>query len=144
MFNYLFLHLKEFFFSFYFIILHSSSLVCLFHCPIPFNSLNLAPFDSLNPIPHKIYLDLTTTLESPRLEVSVGHVYAIMQVINAGKLLLPPGLFHQLESQRRGRQASTSHVGDQPGVCPLASWDIGRCMMHGKFDATLLGGKRGS
>lgn len=73
--------------------------------------------------------------------------------MNAGKLLLPPGLFSQLESQRRGRQWLQSSasaaaaggggaVGDRPGVCPLAPWDIGRCMVHGKFDATLAGGER--
>lgn len=84
---------------------------------------------------------MAVTIERPRFEYSPAHAYALVDMANAGKLLLPPKLFSQVASERRGARGPVA--GDKKGVPPLAWWDSGRCMVHGKFDATLLGGEGG-
>ncbi|CAM9609383.1 unnamed protein product, partial [Scytosiphon promiscuus] len=86
-------------------------------------------------LPPKVYLDLSVRVERPRFEVSPAHVYALADMASAAKLLLPPNLFPQVASGSRGKGKTA------PGaVSPLAWWDAGRCMVHGKFDATVFGG----
>lgn len=80
-------------------------------------------------------------LERPRFEYSPAHTYALVDMANAGKLLMPRGLFKQVASARTGLTGPTS-AGDGAGVPPLAWWDTARCMVHGKFDATVFGGAR--
>lgn len=80
-------------------------------------------------------------MERPRFVYSPAHAYALVDMAKAGKLLVPPGIFAQVASERRGARAPQGR-GAGGVVAPLAWWDAGRCMVHGKFDATVLGGGR--
>ncbi|CAM9263924.1 unnamed protein product, partial [Ectocarpus fasciculatus] len=85
-------------------------------------------------LPPKAYLDLSVCVERPRFEYSPAHTYALADLASAAKLLLPPNLFPQVAPGSRGTGTG------RDVVPPLAWWDAGRCMVHGKFDATVFGG----
>lgn len=45
---------------------------------------------------NQAYLDLSVCVERPRFECSPAHAYALSDLTNAAKLLLPPNLFPQV------------------------------------------------
>lgn len=105
------------------------------HIPPPYRR----PARVTQPPSSQAYLDLSVCIERPRFEYSPAHTYALVDMANAGKLLMPRGLFVQVASGRTGATGAGS-AGGGAGVPPLAWWDTGRCMVHGKFDATVFGG----
>lgn len=82
-----------------------------------------------------MYVDVAVSVVGPVFEYSPAHTFALASIAEAGKLLLPPGLISPAPEEAH----SAGGVGGASP--PLAWWDAGRCMVHGKFDATVLGGE---
>lgn len=89
----------------------------------------------------QIYVELVVALERPRFEYSPAHACSLVDLLRVGRLLCPPRVFMQVASSREGDADRDERQSGRGAVPRLAWWDTARSMIHGKFDAILLGGR---